>query len=97
MILIPLVSLFKSSMEEGRRVFDNEERKKEALRGGWLPKDIEEILCRRGMVRAEQKTYWNEPTAVAEAVACFLIAIKVAHQQQAKSWKLRASTSLARL
>jgi predicted ATPase len=32
-----------------------------------------------------------------EAEACFLQAIDVARQQQAKSWELRAATSLARL
>jgi predicted ATPase len=35
--------------------------------------------------------------AEAEAEACFLKAIAIARQQQAKSWELRASTSLARL
>jgi predicted ATPase len=33
----------------------------------------------------------------AEAEACFQKAIDLARQQQAKSWELRASTSLARL
>jgi predicted ATPase len=33
----------------------------------------------------------------ADAEACFLKAIEIARQQQAKSWELRASTSLARL
>ena len=32
-----------------------------------------------------------------EAEACFLKAIEIARQQQAKSWELRATTSLARL
>lgn len=32
-----------------------------------------------------------------EAEACFLKAIEIAQRQQAKSWELRASTSLARL
>jgi hypothetical protein len=32
-----------------------------------------------------------------EAQACFLKAIEVARQQRAKSWELRATTSLARL
>ncbi len=36
-------------------------------------------------------------SAQAEAEACFLKAIKIARHQQAKSWELRASTSLARL
>ena len=35
--------------------------------------------------------------AEAEAEACFLKAIDIAQKQQAKSWELRASTSLARL
>jgi predicted ATPase len=35
--------------------------------------------------------------AEAEAEACFLQAIAIAQKQQAKSWELRASTSLARL
>jgi predicted ATPase len=33
----------------------------------------------------------------AEAEACFFKAIEIARRQQAKSWKLRAATSLARL
>jgi predicted ATPase len=37
------------------------------------------------------------PTGEAEAEACFLQAIAVAQQQHAKSWELRAATSLARL
>ena len=32
-----------------------------------------------------------------EAEACFLKAIEIAQKQQAKSWELRAATSLARL
>jgi TOMM system kinase/cyclase fusion protein len=35
--------------------------------------------------------------AEVEAEACFLKAIKIAQRQQAKSWELRATTSLARL
>src|SRR5206468_6703866 len=37
------------------------------------------------------------PPAQAEAEACFQKAIEIARQQQAKSWELRATTSLARL
>ena len=37
------------------------------------------------------------PDPQGEAEACFLKAIAIAQQQQAKSWELRASTSLARL
>jgi predicted ATPase len=37
------------------------------------------------------------PDAQSEAEVCFLKAIEIARQQQAKSWELRATTSLARL
>jgi predicted ATPase len=37
------------------------------------------------------------PNPQTEAEACFLKAIEIAQKQQAKSWELRASTSLARL
>ena len=37
------------------------------------------------------------PDPQSEAEACFLKAIEIARQQQAKSWELRAATSLARL
>jgi hypothetical protein len=37
------------------------------------------------------------PGTQAEAEACFLKAIEIARKQQAKSWELRATTSLARL
>jgi class 3 adenylate cyclase/predicted ATPase len=37
------------------------------------------------------------PNPQAEAEACFLKAIEIARHQQAKSWELRAATSLARL
>jgi len=35
------------------------------------------------------------PMEESEAEACFLKAIEIARKQQAKSWELRASTSLA--
>ena len=38
-----------------------------------------------------------QPAAAAEAEACFLRATEIARQQHAKSWELRAVTSLARL
>ena len=37
------------------------------------------------------------PTGESEAEACFLKAIEIAQSQKAKSWELRAATSLARL
>jgi predicted ATPase len=39
----------------------------------------------------------NHQSPVKQAEECFLTAIEVARKQQAKSWELRASTSLARL
>ena len=48
----------------------------------------------RGMMNDERGT--SQPRA-AEAEACFQQAIAVAQQQSAKSWELRAATSLARL
>jgi len=45
------------------------------------------------------QSHVQEPKAEveAEAEACFHKAIAIAQRQQAKSWELRASTSLARL
>jgi DNA-binding winged helix-turn-helix (wHTH) protein/tetratricopeptide (TPR) repeat protein len=49
----------------------------------------------------KRETRNHSPTpgtqAEAEAEACFLKAIEIARQQQAKSWELRAAVSLARL
>jgi predicted ATPase len=39
----------------------------------------------------------SHKSQVEEAEVCFLKAIEIAQSQQAKSWELRASTSLARL
>lgn len=39
----------------------------------------------------------TEPRVIAEAVGCFSQAIKIAQEQHAKSWELRAAMSLARL
>jgi predicted ATPase len=44
----------------------------------------------KGML--QQAAGWDS-----EAEACFRQALDVAHRQQAKSWELRAATSLARL
>jgi predicted ATPase len=53
-------------------------------------------------VQKEQKTKRSKaqslnPNAQSEAEACFLKAIEVARHQQAKSWELRTTISLARL
>jgi predicted ATPase len=39
----------------------------------------------------------HEPPEVAQAEGCFCLSIKVAQQQKAKSWELRAVMSLSRL
>ena len=52
----------------------------------------------RGMMNDERRTGQVEsPHHSAEAEACFHTALDVARQQEAKSWELRAATSLARL
>ena len=43
------------------------------------------------------KVAYQQPEIEKEAEACFLKAIEIAKRQQAKSWELRAATSLARL
>ncbi len=56
---------------------------------------------RLGTVPSPQQAPNHNPHAPSEAAKeaeeCFLKAIDIARQQQAKSWGLRASTSLARL
>jgi predicted ATPase len=44
-----------------------------------------------------QSSVQSSGSRVKEAEACFQKAIEIAQRQQAKSWELRASTSLARL
>ncbi|HSF24668.1 MAG TPA: AAA family ATPase [Blastocatellia bacterium] len=54
----------------------------------------------RGLSRAAtpgKVVFDAEPPAVAQAEACFNQSIKIAQQQQAKSWELRAGMSLGRL
>ncbi len=56
---------------------------------------------RRQVKNKSEVTNSQRPTpstqAEAEAEACFLRAVEIARHQQAKSWELRATTSLARL
>ena len=49
------------------------------------------------LMRAESVVAHSEPTAVAEAEACFHQSIRIAQQQNAKSYELRTSMSRARL
>ena len=51
----------------------------------------------RGMRNVESDPRPPTPNPQAEAEECFQKAIEVARHQSAKSWELRASTSLARL
>ncbi len=46
---------------------------------------------------ASPQSAFRTPQSEMEAEACFLKAIDIAQKQQAKSWELRSSTSLARL
>jgi predicted ATPase len=55
-----------------------------------------QVLSSKSPVSNTQPLTLN-PQAEAEAEAYFLKAIEIARKQQAKSWELRAATSLARL
>jgi predicted ATPase len=54
-----------------------------------------ELLLMQSNLRGVSSDY--DPTTVAEAERCFNESIKIARQQQAKSWELRAVMSMARL
>ena len=61
-----------------------------------------ELVLQSGVRSSESENPSPQPLtpstqAEAEAEVCFLKAIDIAQHQQAKSWELRASTSLARL
>jgi class 3 adenylate cyclase/predicted ATPase len=60
-----------------------------------------ELMLQQLSVASSQLSVPNSqsptPNPQSEAEACFLKAIDIARQQQAKSWELRATTSLARL
>jgi predicted ATPase len=57
-----------------------------------------ELYRLRGELTLAQSSVQRlESSVQREAEECFLKAIDIARQQQAKSWELRASTSLARL
>ena len=47
--------------------------------------------------RIQGELLLSRPAAETEAEDCFLRATQIAHQPHAKSWELRAATSLARL
>ena len=56
-----------------------------------------ELYRLNGELTLQVKAARPRSTVEEEAEACFLKAIDIARKQQAKSWELRASTSLARL
>jgi predicted ATPase len=73
----------------GERYYESELYR---LRGELLLND------ERRMMNDERRTLKANPAQyTAEGEACFHNALKVARQQEAKSWELRAATSLARL
>lgn len=55
-----------------------------------------ELTLEQENQKAKIKNF-QPPTSNPQAEACFLTAIEIARRQQAKSWELRATTSLARL
>jgi predicted ATPase len=59
-----------------------------------LTKSVEESIGQQA-TGSGQREKATDPQS--EAEACFLKALDIARQQQAKSWELRAVTSLARL
>jgi predicted ATPase len=56
-----------------------------------------ELYRLKGELTLAQSSIQSLTSRVKEAEACFLKAIEIAYQQQAKSLELRAVTSLARL
>ena len=56
-----------------------------------------ELYRLKGELTLQSQAVGQKYTVEEEAEACFHKAIEVARHQQAKSWELRAATSLARL
>jgi len=56
-----------------------------------------ELYRLKGELTLESKVQGSESKVEEEAEECFHKAIEVARRQEAKSWELRAATSLARL
>ena len=74
--------------EEGLRVVD------EALA---LVERTEERFYEAGLYRLQGELTLQQSQEAEDPEACFHKAIEIAKKQQAKSWELRAATSLARL
>jgi len=62
---------------------------------GWWEAELHRL--RGELLRAQRAQRAGQMGAEGEAEACFRQAIEVARRQEAKSWELRATTSLARL
>jgi predicted ATPase len=77
--------------DDARRTIDETMTKIETSKERWCEAEINRIA---GEVALKSP---NQDVAKAEAEALFQHALEVARQQQAKSWELRASMSLARL
>jgi predicted ATPase len=56
-----------------------------------------ELYRLKGELTLKRPEAGSDPTVKEEAESCFWQAIEVARRQSAKSWELRATTSLARL
>ena len=56
-----------------------------------------ELLLIQGTEKGSARTAAPERSIMAEAETCFVRALDIARRQQAKSWELRAATSLSRL
>ena len=80
--------------EEGLRVLD--EALAAALRTGERCYEAE-LYRLKGTLTLQAKVPSPKSEVEEEAEMCFWKAIEIARKQQAKSWELRASTSLARL
>jgi predicted ATPase len=96
-------------LEEGLRLLEEAieavKRSEEACYEAELYRLKGEVLLMRGIpatglslaATSGQALIGTEPLTIAQAEACFNRSIKIAHQQKAKSWELRAAMSLARL
>jgi len=58
---------------------------------------LQQVNVQRSTFKGEDSLGPSVQRQESQAEACFLKAIEIARRQQAKSWELRAATSLARL
>src|SRR5262249_50098611 len=90
-------------VEEGLTTLDEALPAGDRTGGRWYEAELYRLKGELTLQQESQKAKGKrqkskvETDAQDEAEACFLKAIGIAQKQQAKSWELRASTSLARL